>query len=45
MPAVMLDALYVPGNPVVQIENPVVAVCEEYITEDDYEMLLNPDLL
>ncbi len=45
MPAVMLDALYVPGNPAVQVENPVVAVCEEYITEDDYEMLLNPDLL
>lgn len=45
LPAVMLDALYVLGKPQMQIKKPVVAVCGEDITADDYEMLMNPDLL
>lgn len=45
MPAVTLDAVYVLEDPQVQIKKPVVAVCEEYMTADEYEMLVNPDLL
>lgn len=45
MPAVTLDAVYMLEEPQMQIEKPVVAVCEEDITEDEYEMLVNPDLL
>ena len=45
MPAVILDAMRVEKKPLVLIEKPVIAICEEDITEDDYEMLMNPDLL
>lgn len=45
MPAVILDAMQVEKKPPVFIERPVVAICEEDITADDYEMLMNPDLL
>lgn len=45
MPAVSLDYMCVLGSPHLRIEKPVIAVCEEYITVDDYEMLMNPDLL
>lgn len=45
MPAVALDAAQVLETPGLYIERPVVAVCEEYLTADEYEMLVNPDLL
>lgn len=45
MPAVALDYMRVFSEPERRIEKPVVAICEEYMTADDYEMILNPDLL
>lgn len=45
MPAVTLDTMWIERKPPVVIEKPVVAICEEDITADDYEMLMNPDLL
>jgi len=45
MPAVMLDRMCICRRQEIWIEKPVVAICEEYITSDDYEMLMNPDLL
>lgn len=45
IPAVMLDSMWISRKPPVVVEKPVVAICEEDITNDDYEMLMNPDLL
>ena len=45
LPAVMLDAMWINTEPPAVVEKPVVAICEEDITADDYEMLMNPDLL
>ena len=45
MPVIMPDRMCVENGHPIWIEHPVVAVCEEYMTMDDYEMLINPDLL
>ncbi len=45
MTAVMLDRMCICQKPKIWIEKPVVAICEEEISSDDYEILLNPDLL
>ena len=45
MPVIMPDRMCVENRHPIWIEHPVVAVCEEYMTMDDYEMLINPDLL
>ncbi len=45
MPVIMPDRMCIENGRPIWIEHPVVAVCEEYMTMDDYEMLINPDLL
>ncbi len=45
MPAVALDRMCICRGQEIWIEKPIVAICEEYITTDDYEMLMSPDLL
>lgn len=44
LPAFPLDKMELPGNPVRVVERPLVAVCQE-ISQDDHQMLLNPDIL
>ena len=43
LPAFPLDKMEFPGNPVRVVERPLVAVCQE-ISQDDHQMLLNPDV-
>lgn len=45
MQAFSLDYMCVFTDTMLRIEKPVIAICEEYMTADDYEMILNPDLL
>lgn len=45
MPIFTPDRMCIDTGRKIWIDRPVVAVCEEYITMDDYEMLINPDLL
>lgn len=45
MPVITPDRMCIDTGKQIWIDKPVVAVCEEYITMDDYEMLINPDLL
>lgn len=45
MPLLTLDYIYICRKEEICIEKPIVAVSEECITADDYEMLMNPDLL
>lgn len=44
LPAAALDKMCVYGKAPVWLDRPIVAVCED-ITDDDYEMLVHPDLL
>ena len=45
LPVTTLDKMCISGKTEIWVERPVVGLCEEYITADDYEMLVNPDLL
>lgn len=44
LPIVTLDRMYIYGKEKALIEKPVIAICEEDISADDYEMIMNPDL-
>lgn len=44
LPVITLDRMYLCGKEEVMIEKPVVAICEGVISEDDYEMIMSPDL-
>ena len=45
MPLVTLDGMYVCRKEKEWIERPLAAICEEDMTADRYEMILNPDVL
>ena len=45
MPLITLDGMYVCRKEKEWIEKPLAAICEEDMTADRYEMILNPDLL
>lgn len=45
LPVLIPDGIYICRKEEIWIERPVIAVCEDKISEDDYEMLMNPDLL
>lgn len=45
MPLIRLDRMEVLKREHKVIENPYVAVCEEPVSADGYEMILNPDIL
>lgn len=45
MPLITLDGMYVCRKEKEWIERPLAAICEEDITADRYEMILNPDVL
>lgn len=45
MPLITLDGMYVCRKEKEWIERPLAAVCEEDMTADRYEMILNPDVL
>jgi stage II sporulation protein GA (sporulation sigma-E factor processing peptidase) len=45
MPLVTLDYMCILKNHMQRIEKPLVAICEDEMTEDKYRMILNPDIL
>ena len=45
MPLITLDGMYVCRKEKEWIEKPLAAICEEDMTADRYEMILNPDVL
>lgn len=45
MPLITLDGMYVCRKEKEWIEKPLAAICEEDMTADRYEMILNPDIL
>jgi len=45
MPLITLDGMYVCRKEKEWIERPLAAICEEDMTADRYEMILNPDVL
>ena len=45
MPLIRLDGMYVCQERRFWIAEPLVAVSEEDLTADDYQMILNPDIL
>ncbi len=45
MPLITLDGMYVCRKEKEWIERPLAAICEEEMTADRYEMILNPDVL
>lgn len=44
MPLIQLDRICICRKEEAWVDSPLAAICEEEITEDDYEMLLHPEL-
>lgn len=46
IPVVEVDEMYVKSDQLYQVRKPVIGLCQEEITaSDEYEMILNPDIL
>ena len=46
MPVVRVEKMCVKGERECQIERPILGICEEMVSEkEDYQMILNPDIL
>ena len=45
MPLFTMDSMMIDMNEKKRVERPLVAVCSEEMSTDEYQMILNPDVL